>query len=184
MAHFAFAGTIVKMAIHRARYRLGHLSRPEHGFSKTRFGIAVLNPIRTSFENRYLACRIVYQRERPSAALDAIRQLLAENGVVTMTAGAWEGSQIVEAPFLGSTIRLAAGPVRVAYDSSAPLLPVFGIKTGRDDFSVRIGEPIDFRSDDRDEAARLATHDFLTALEPMILAYPEQWRGWSELIDI
>ena len=31
--------------------------------------------------------------------------------------------------------------------------------------------------------ARLATHDFLTALEPMVLAYPDQWRGWSELID-
>jgi glycosyltransferase involved in cell wall biosynthesis/predicted LPLAT superfamily acyltransferase len=183
MAHFAFAGTIVKMAIHAGGYRLGHLTRPEHGFSKTRFGIAVLNPIRTSFENRYLTRRIVYRRERPSSALNAMREVLTENGVVTLTAGAWEGSQIVAAPFLGSTILLAAGPARVALDSSAPLLPVFGNKIGRDHFSVRIGEPIDFRSDDRDVAARLATHDFLTALEPMVLAYPDQWRGWSELID-
>jgi glycosyltransferase involved in cell wall biosynthesis len=83
MAHFAFAGTIVKMAIHAAGYRLGHLSRPEHGFSKTRFGVAVLNPIRTSFENRYLNRRIVYRREQPAAALISIRELLAENGVVT-----------------------------------------------------------------------------------------------------
>ena len=184
MAHFAFAGTIVKMAIHAAEYRLEHFSRPEHGFSKTRFGIAVLNPIRTSFENRYLARRIVYQRERPSAASDAVRQLLAENGVVTMTAGGWEGSRIVEAPFLGSIIRLAAGPVRFACESSAPLLPVFGLKIGCDDFSVRIEEPIEFPRVDRDEAARLATNGFLTALAPMVLAYPDQWRGWSDLIDM
>jgi predicted LPLAT superfamily acyltransferase len=185
MAHFAFAGTIVKMAIHAAGYRLGHFSRPEHGFSKTRFGMAVLNPIRTSFENRHLNRRIVYRREQPGAALIAIRELLAENGVVTMTAGAWEGSRIIEAPFLGSIIRLAAGPVRVACESSAPLLPVFGLKTGRcGDFSVRIGRPIEFPRDDLDEAARFATLEFLTVLAPMVLAYPDQWRGWSELIDV
>ena len=104
--------------------------------------------------------------------------------MVTMTAGAWEGSRIVEAPFLGSIIRLAAGPVRVACKSSAPLLPVFGLKIGCDDFSVRIEEPIEFPRVDRDEAARLATNGFLTALAPMVLAYPDQWRGWSDLIDM
>src|SRR5262249_13562135 len=94
--------------------------------------------------------------------------------------------RIIEAPFLGSIIRLAAGPVRVARESSAPLLPVFGLRTGRcDDFSVRIGEPIEFLRDDREEdAARLATHDFLMALAPVVLTYPDQWRGWSELIDM
>jgi hypothetical protein len=74
--------------------------------------------------------------------------------------------------------------VRVARESSAPLLPVFGLKIGRDDFSVRIGEPIEFPRDDRDEDARLATNDFLMALAPMVLAYPDQWRGWSDLIDM
>lgn len=185
MAHFAFAGTIVKMAIHGAGYRLGHFSRPEHGFSKTRFGIAILNPVRTSFENRYLDRRIIYRREQPGVALAAIRELLAENGVVTLTAGAWEGTRMVEASFLGSMIRLAVGPVRVARESSAILLPVFGVKTDRCEFSVRIAEPIDVLRDDREEVAiRLATYDFLTALAPMVLAYPAQWRGWSDLLDL
>jgi glycosyltransferase involved in cell wall biosynthesis/predicted LPLAT superfamily acyltransferase len=185
MAHFVFAATIVKMAIHTAGYRLGQFSRPEHGFSKTRFGIAVLNPIRTSFENRYLDHRIVYRREQPRAAFNTIRELLAQNSVVTMTAGAWEGSRMVEAPFLGSIIRLASGPMRVARESSAPLLPVFGLRTSRDGhFTIRIGEPIEFPRDDPDEAARLATNEFLWALAPMVGAYPDQWRGWSDLIDI
>ena len=103
---FCICWTIVKMAIHGAGYRLGHLSRPEHSFSKTGFGIAVLN-----FARRLRA---------------ATSQAQAPAVMVT------KPFQIVEAPFLGSTIRLAAGPVRVACDSSAPLLPVFRIKTARD----------------------------------------------------
>ena len=47
MAHFVFAATVVKMALHGAGYRLATLSRPEHGFSKTRFGMTMLNPIRS-----------------------------------------------------------------------------------------------------------------------------------------
>lgn len=185
MAHFAFAGTVVKMALHSAGYRLAHFSRPEHGFSKTRFGMTMLNPIRTSFENRHLTRRLVYRHEQPAAAMLAIRDFLAENGVVTMTAGAWEGSRIIEAPFMGGVIRLAAGPVRVARESSAGLLPVFGVKTSRsDEFLVRVGEPIKLPPNaGADEAALTAAPAFLSALAPTVLKYPEQWRGWSALID-
>jgi lauroyl/myristoyl acyltransferase len=185
MAHFAFAGTVVKMGLHGAGYRLAHVSRPEHGFSKTRFGMAVLNPIRTLFENRHLTRRLVYRREQPAAAMLAIRDFLAENGVVTMTAGAWEGSRMIEAPFLGGIIRLAAGPVRIARESGAGLLPVFGVKTGRsDEFLVRVGEPIEIPPNaGADEGTKVAARGFLGALAPMVLKYPEQWRGWSALID-
>ena len=103
MAHFVFASSVVKMAIHSAGYPIAHLSRPEHGFSKTRFGMAMFNPIRVAFENRHLSRRLIYRREKPAAAIHAIREFLAENGVVTMTAGAWEGSRIIEAPFLGGS---------------------------------------------------------------------------------
>ena len=184
MAHFVFAGSVVKMAIHEAGYPLAHFSRPEHGFSKTRFGIAMLNPIRVSFENRYLSRRLIYRREQPAAAMQAMREFLAQNGVVTMTAGAWEGSRLIEAPFLDGIIRLAAGPVRVARESSAGLLPVFGVQTGSDEFLVRIGEPMELWPDTgADETARGAGRQLLTALAPVILKYPAQWRGWSSLID-
>ena len=115
----------------------------------------------------------------------AMRDFLAENGVVTMTAGAWEGSRIIEAPFLGGIIRLAAGPVRVARESGAGLLPVFGVKTSQsDEFLVQVGEPIELPAGaGADEAARVAARGFLTALAPMVLKYPEQWRGWSALIE-
>ena len=115
----------------------------------------------------------------------AIRDFLAENGVVTMTAGAWEGSRIIEAPFMGGIIRLAAGPVRVARESSAGLLPVFGVRTSRsDEFLVRVGEPIELPPNaGADEAALAAAPAFLGALAPMVLKYPEQWRGWSALVD-
>ena len=34
MAHFVFAGSVVKMAVYGAGYPLAHFSRPEHGFSR------------------------------------------------------------------------------------------------------------------------------------------------------
>ena len=101
-----------------------------------------------------------------------------------MTAGAWEGSRLIEAPFLGGLIRLAAGPVRAARESAAGLLPVFGVQTGSDEFLVRIGEPMELSPHSgADEAARGAGRQLLTALAPVVLKYPEQWRGWSSLID-
>ncbi len=86
---------------------------------------------------------------------------------------------------MGGVIRLAAGPVRVARESSAGLLPVFGVRTSRsDEFLVRVGEPIKLLPNaDADEAALAAARGFLGTLAPTVLKYPEQWRGWSALVD-
>lgn len=39
VAHFAFASLFTKMALSDAGYKVSHISRPEHGVSKSRFGI-------------------------------------------------------------------------------------------------------------------------------------------------
>ena len=55
VAHFVFAPNIAKLALHDAGYKVSHLSRLDHGFSSTRFGIKWLNPVRSRFEDRLLA---------------------------------------------------------------------------------------------------------------------------------
>ena len=75
--------------------------------------------------------------------------------------------------------------MRVALDSGAGLLPVFCVKTTTsDEFLVRVAEPIDLPPNaDADESAQMAGRSFLGALAPVVLKHPDQWRGWSSLID-
>ena len=96
VAHFCFNALAAKMAFHQGGYLVSHMSRPEHGFSKTRFGIAVLNPIRVRTELRYLRDRIIIERAKPSASVRTARKRLAQNEIISVTAGAWEGARVAE----------------------------------------------------------------------------------------
>lgn len=185
VAHFVFATNVAKVGLHELGYRVSHLSRPDHGFSSTRFGIRLLNPLRTAFEDDYLAGRIVFDRASPAPALLRARKVVAKNEIVSFTAGAWEGSTVVEAGFLGSRITLAMGPVWLARTSGAVLLPVFAVRAAQPNaFVVEIGEAIDVGDASTEEDAMVeAARRFLLQLEPRVLAQPGQWRGWSSLRD-
>jgi lauroyl/myristoyl acyltransferase len=185
VAHFVFAPNIVKLALHDAGFRVSHLSRPDHGFSSTRFGIRTLNPVRSRFEDALLAERIVFDRTHPAPALLRARKTVARNGIVSFTAGAWEGASVVEARFLGSRIALAQGPVWLARATGAVLLPVFGARIrAPDEFTVEVGEPIDVNAAPSERESLVeATRTFLQRHEPYVQKCPGQWRGWSSLQD-
>lgn len=181
VAHFALNSGITKVALHRRGYRVSHLSRPEHGFSKTRFGIACLNPVRCIPEDRYLAERIVYDRAAPSTAMRRMVRALGKGEVVSITAGAWEGSGLVDAPLLGGTLSLAVGAPRLALLTGAALLPVFSVRNADQKLMTVIEAPIGIA---RDGAAQVscgsAAAEYLERHEPWIRQFPEQWRGWKE----
>ena len=185
VAHFVFAPNVVKVGLNELGFAVSHLSRPDHGFSSTQFGIRYLNPVRTAFEDAYLAQRITFDRAHPAAALKRASNTVARNGIVSLTAGAWEGSSLVEACFLGSRIRLAMGPVWLARRSGAILLPVFAMRTkAPDEFLIEIDGPIDVHTGSNEsEALTEATIHFLLRHEPHLTKYPAQWRGWSSLQD-
>lgn len=185
VAHFVFAPNVAKVGLHNLGYRVNHLSRPDHGFSSTRFGLRFLNPVRRKFEDAYLESRIVFDRAHPASALLRARKIAGRNGIVSFTAGAWEGSSVVEAEFLQSRITLAMGPVWLARASGAALLPVFAMRIAApDEFRVEIGAPILISRETAEEDCFVsATAEFLKRLEPRVLAHPGQWRGWSSLKD-
>jgi hypothetical protein len=183
VAHFGFNALAVKVALADAGFKVFHLSRPEHGFSKSRFGIRFLNPIRVGAELPHLAGRITIDRTNPAKAKGTAEKILNSNGIVSITAGAWEGRRVAAATLLGGTIELATGAPGLAIDSGAVLLPVFAV---RDDASgvihVIVDEPIECAGD-IDKLTRIdrMTQEFVDRTKPYILTHPEQWRGWKNL---
>lgn len=183
IAHFAFNAFAAKMAFARADFEVFHVSRPEHGFSKSRFGIRFLNPIRTGAELKYAAGRVVIDRANPAASMNEARRLLRQNRFVSITAGAWEGEFLVSARIGQSAMELAGGAPRLAKVAGAQLLPVFVV---RDDSSgkirVSVERPIDLDSRrDKAEMIQGATQDFADRHLPYLKAYPHQWRDWEKL---
>ena len=76
---------MTKIALHRAGYRIVHLSHPRHGFSSSSFGVRYLNPVHRRAEDRYLAERVVLSLASPVGAMRTLMQRLKSNGVVTVT---------------------------------------------------------------------------------------------------
>ena len=77
IADLVSAGDVVKVALAREGFRMVHLSRPEHGFTTSKFGMRFLNPFRISFERAYLAERVIFDRSTPGLALAHIERAFA-----------------------------------------------------------------------------------------------------------
>jgi lauroyl/myristoyl acyltransferase len=181
VAHFAFNSNVTKIALHRRGYRVSHLSRPEHGFSKTRFGIGFLNPVRCIPEDKCLAQRIVFDRHGPSVAMRKMLQALRQGDVVSITAGAWEGSDLADAPLFDGRLSIAVGAPRLAARADADVLPVFSIRDPARGFQTIIEPPLNLDPAlPRDQACLAAAAEYLRRHEPWIRRFPEQWRGWKE----
>jgi len=183
VAHFSFNSLAAKKALHKAGFAVAHLSRPEHGFSTSRFGIAALNPIRVRTERRFLAERIIVERAQPATAMRRAQRQLLDNRLVSITAGAWEGALLATVAVGGVELELSTGAPGLAHVVGAPLLPVF---TVRDEGTLRIavivGPPIEIdRARDRKMAVADAAQLFADRLAPFVDRYPLQWRDWEKL---
>ena len=127
---FAYASIATKATLHRHGLPLTHLSRWEHGPSKTRWGVAWLNPIQRLAEDRFLRERVTIGEGRdPLAALRRLGICLAENRVVSITLGE-EASSTVDVPFLAGTLKVPLGPIKLALRTGAPLLPTHTVGIG------------------------------------------------------
>jgi lauroyl/myristoyl acyltransferase len=183
VAHFSFNSLAAKMALGRSGYRVWHLSRPEHGFSKSAFGIRFLNPLRVGAELRYLAGRVVIDRGQPARATTAAQRLLRRSEIISITAGAWEGSRIASVDILGAELDLSVGAPGLALLSGASLLPVFTVRReGTSGIEVIIDAPIVLGAEGGREVALLAAaQEFADRMVPYVSGYPLQWRDWEKI---
>jgi lauroyl/myristoyl acyltransferase len=185
VAHFSFSSLFTKMALSEAGYKLSHISRPEHGVSKSRFGIKCLNWFRCRAENRYLQHRIVHRRREPEATKSAALAVLARNELLSVTVGSWEGRQLATGALLGSRYTISTGAPSLAFQGGAKLLSVFTTRNNNDGcYNIAIGAPLgEALRSSRDAFVYASTLELLSRHETAIREAPEQWRGWSKILD-
>ena len=137
-----YSTLIFKMALNSAGYRASQLTRPDHGFANSPFGIRFLNPLWTSVEDRFIDERVTIQGDNAGTALAILRDRLAANRVVIITVHSM-AHRIVEVPFFQHSIRLPTGPMRLMRETGAALLPafVFAVDNGRFDVTIESALP-------------------------------------------
>ncbi|MDA0655776.1 MAG: hypothetical protein O2912_05135 [Proteobacteria bacterium] len=180
-SHFYFASLITKTAMSKAGHRLIHLSRPQHGFSPSRFAKKVLNPLRIKCEEQYIADRVVLSPDSPISAMRTLGIHLKQNAVVSITVRA-TGIRPIDAPFMDSIYSIATGAPDLAYKYGATLLPVFTVKEDDGGYRVLVDRPLDLQiGSDRKKATKLAVHEYARRLEHYVLSHPEQWIDWYKI---
>lgn len=175
---FAHGDLVTKRGLACAGYPLSHLSHYAHPFSASWFGAQVLNPIQLRAENRYLERRVLVSYGQAQSALDILKQVLRDNGVVTVTARG-VGRKAITLPLLGGTLRLAMGAPYLALNTGAALIPVNTVPDGSGGYAVRCGP--DLNSDGIGtgrEAMRRMAERYVALLETFVRAHPASWQGW------
>lgn len=185
VSHFCFSSLYTKMGMSDAGYRVAHISRPEHGVSKFWLGVKLLNKVRSGAEDRFLARRIVHHRDNPADTKKSALKHLQDNGIVSVTVGAWEGRKVAIAPVFDGLFQVAAGAPGLAYAANAPLFGIFTTRTGDGAYRVWISPPLapDERAD-RDHFLLAASTGLLKQHEAVVTAAPDQWRGWKDWLKL
>lgn len=177
VADFESASLIEKMALGEAGYQVSHLSRPQHGYSASAFGIRFLNPIRTRVENRYIKERITMRAGGTSGSLRTLRKRLEENGIISITVLHFNfKGQAARTDFFDGQIDLPTGPMTLARATKAHLLPVFTLRKSASSFEVTIEPPLAVSSE-RDNSKAFSQYAHL--LSVYVRQDPVAWRGWQ-----
>lgn len=198
------AGDLVtKMALHRAGFPVSHLSRYTHGFSSTRFGHRVLNPIRTIAERRFLAERLemgpagpfVRGGDGPEHATDALARRLDAGQIVSIALVDAQARKPRFMPLLNGWLPVGDGAIRLARRTGAALFPVVTLMREDGGFVTTIepalavpaagGGAKDTAGSgaDNNAAAEEVLGTFGRVLERHVPGAPEQFSFWYHAVD-
>ena len=173
-----YGDLVAKIACYRAGLAVSHLSRASHGFSSSRFGVRVLNPIHTAVEDRYLRERVSLTVHGGRAAMQILANRLSGGGAVSIAVHS-NTKRPVTAPFLEGQVVLSPGAPVLARRTGAALLPVFAFRDPSDGLTLTIEAPLEVP--DREDSAAVAVAQYAERLTPYVLKYPGQWSGWFHL---
>lgn len=168
-----------------AGYVSWQLSSLDHGFSRSKFGHAFLNPVQLSVEARYVDGRIAFNGSTAVAATREARQRLAANGIVRITNNAYIGRRVVDVPFgAAAWLSVATTPLNLSHKCGAALLPVAVLEdVPFRQYRVTVGPRLPVDGAAKEAAFRQTALSYASYLEPLVRARPEQWIGWAAAID-
>jgi lauroyl/myristoyl acyltransferase len=113
-------------------------------------------------------------------------QIVRKGGVVSLAADRALGqARMLELPFLGHTVRIAAAPFALALASGAPLLVVFAVKVGPWNYRFSCDPPVVLTAPspaDRHKVMEQAAMAYLERLHDVMKAHPEQWQNFGEFL--
>jgi lauroyl/myristoyl acyltransferase len=164
-----------KMGLARAGFRPYHLSRASHGGSVTPFGLYALNGIQRHTENRFLAARILISDDNSPTAIRRLRRELDQNHVVTISYGL-AARRILQVPMLDGMLSLSAGPLELARQSGAPVIPLFTLDHGGGRVELLLGAPL--HPGPGPEGIIAAATAFAAELDGWVTAHPTSWSGF------
>lgn len=176
VAPFVYSDLMTKVACHQHKLLATHLSRREHGFSTTRLGAQLFNPIWTSIENRYIAERVVMAPGQTAAALRELVRRVRAKQLISITVSVAPGQKTYSVPFLNGKLRLAGGAPSLAQRSGAALLPVFTILNADGAFVTTIHPSIRAPDGlDADAAIQHVVTQWAARAETYVLNWPDQY---------
>ncbi|RUM40284.1 MAG: lauroyl acyltransferase [Desulfobulbus sp.] len=122
----------------------------------------------------------------PFDGVDGINHLRS-GGVVSMTGDMlWqEGQRGVEVDFLGHRAKIPTAPYIFALLTGAPLLPFFTLRTGRNQYSFTLEQPILLKETSRKEREkniRQAAQQYADLLAQTLRRYPFQWYHFDRFL--
>ncbi len=170
----AYSSLFTKMAFAVEGYAVSHLSRWSHGYSASRLGARIWNPVCCRIEDRYLDERVRMERGRPAAV--ALRRLLRKldgGGMASITCGP-EGAESERLPCLGGHVRIATGAPKLASRAGASLLPVFCARASDGRIEVRIEAPLASGRDGGRSGLVAGLGEMVRRIEGFLLRHPDQ----------
>jgi len=183
IADFSSHAIINLIGMNQAGHPAVFAASPTHGFTSSRFGRLFLNPLRCRIEDRF-GRRVVLADDFMIAAGRALRRELAANEPVGLTAGAWMGRKFADVPFAGGQLRLATGVVNLAIATGAIMLPIITLwDDERETYRLIFDRALELPSNrKKDQVIAEVLEDYVHRLQPYILKYPGQWRGWRHFM--
>lgn len=174
-ANFSYKDLMTKAALAEAGCWAGHLARDSHGFSESRVGKALLNPIYVGIERRYLRERLVFSGRDTKEVNKLIRDRLQGNRPVLVTVTPL-GRRTSTLSFLHGRIRIATGALNFACEAGADVLPVFTIRKPDGSIETIIEHPLCRPTGvSQSEAIDAMLDDYVPRLETYVAQYPEQF---------
>jgi lauroyl/myristoyl acyltransferase len=105
---------------------------------------------------------------------------LLEGAVVVLYGDGARGRQFTQVEFMGLSLALSVGPLRIAARAQVALIPAFIIRVANDSHRIVLEEPI-MMKDNSPASIQQGADRYASLLSQYVRAHPDQWFTWARL---